>query len=244
MALEDEPSVVHGTISSYTMTPWWLTASGISGNAHKLYAILMHFADNTTLVAWPSRATLAKAMGMNRPQSLDRYIEELVDAGAVQVHRRQAAGGVNLVNQYRMNRGAAPWETSAGNPQEGSAEKRTTSTDERTRVVPESAHELEPMNYNQDTFFEGVPKRGAPSRPLPDDFTVTAAMQSWAMEACPLVDPGAEVVQFIDWHRAKGSKHKDWEAAWRTWMRRAQSYAEERQQQKQAAGSGGKANWW
>src|SRR5690349_16313556 len=154
MSPEDEPSVVHGTISTFTQTPWWLTASGISGNAHKLYSVLMHFADNTTLVAWPSRATLAKAMGMNRPQSLDRYIEELVDAGAVRVRRRQAAGGVHLVNQYQMNRGMAPWETSADNPQEGSAEKRTTSTEQRTEVVPESAHELEPMNYNQPTFFE------------------------------------------------------------------------------------------
>jgi hypothetical protein len=67
-------------------------------------------------------------------------------------------------------------------------------------------------------------KRGSQA---PDIFPITDAMTAWGREHCPLVaDPLAQTRQFLDHHRAKGSVFKDWQAAWRTWMRNAQRFAE------------------
>ncbi|HEY3924383.1 MAG TPA: hypothetical protein VGL75_07460 [Acidothermaceae bacterium] len=69
----------------------------------------------------------------------------------------------------------------------------------------------------------GRRKRGTT---LPDDFAVTDGMRAWAATEIPLVDADSQTAKFRDFHTAKGSTFKDWTAAWRTWMRNAQSYAE------------------
>jgi hypothetical protein len=62
------------------------------------------------------------------------------------------------------------------------------------------------------------------STPAPQSFVVTNELKAWARENVPslLVEP--ETDRFLDYHRAKGSLHKDWVAAWRNWMRRAAEY--------------------
>lgn len=66
-------------------------------------------------------------------------------------------------------------------------------------------------------------------RPLtdpPDLFPITPPMREWGVEHAPLVtDPAGETSRFLDYHRAKGNQHRDWTAAWRTWMSNAQKYA-------------------
>lgn len=54
------------------------------------------------------------------------------------------------------------------------------------------------------------------------------ALWKWAIETCPAVAIGPETSNWQDWHRAKGDTAKDWNASWRTWMRRAQKDAERR----------------
>ena len=69
------------------------------------------------------------------------------------------------------------------------------------------------------------PRKRATS--TPDLFPISDEMAAWGREHAPLVvDPRAETAKFLDHHRAKGSTFKDWQAAWRTWMRNAQTYAE------------------
>lgn len=66
------------------------------------------------------------------------------------------------------------------------------------------------------------------ARQLPDDFAVTARMRKWfaAQDLANLgVDGPGETEQFLDYHRSRGDRMKDWEAAWRTWMRNAAKYA-------------------
>jgi hypothetical protein len=46
-------------------------------------------------------------------------------------------------------------------------------------------------------------------------------MVLWARINTPNASVQKETSTFEDWHRAKGSTFKDWKAAWRTWMRRA-----------------------
>jgi hypothetical protein len=44
-----------------------------------------------------------------------------------------------------------------------------------------------------------------------------------------------ETARFLDWHRAKGTTHVDWTAAWRNWMRKARDIRAQRGQSKSDA---------
>jgi hypothetical protein len=63
---------------------------------------------------------------------------------------------------------------------------------------------------------------------VPEIFPLTEAMRAWAQAHMPGVNVERETEQFLDYHRAKGSVFKDWIAAWRTWMRKAVSFQEQR----------------
>lgn len=74
-------------------------------------------------------------------------------------------------------------------------------------------------------------KRGSkPATRIPDDFRVTDAMATWAAEETPAVDGRFESANFVDHWRAadRNAEKRDWVAAWRTWMRRAQKDLEGR----------------
>jgi hypothetical protein len=75
------------------------------------------------------------------------------------------------------------------------------------------------------------PPRSPQGTRIPADFVVTDEMIAWARESTPLVGR-AETENFRDyWTAASGrtAVKKDWVAAWRYWMRKAQSYAESRE---------------
>lgn len=61
-------------------------------------------------------------------------------------------------------------------------------------------------------------KRG---RRIPDDFTVTPEMVTWAVEHCPDVDGRTETQKFINYWRSKTGKDAtklDWTATWQNWL--------------------------
>lgn len=69
------------------------------------------------------------------------------------------------------------------------------------------------------------PKRGTRA---PDLMPVTDAMRKWATDNQVRHNALAgETDKFLDYHRAKGTVHKDWHAAWRNWMRNAKGYRPE-----------------
>lgn len=56
---------------------------------------------------------------------------------------------------------------------------------------------------------------------IPDDFTVTPEMVTWARERVPAVDGRVETEKFINYWRGKSGKDAtklDWPATWRNWM--------------------------
>jgi len=64
---------------------------------------------------------------------------------------------------------------------------------------------------------QGEPrKRGTAA---PDHLLVTADMRAWAERNGITVDLSRETDQFLDHHRAKATRFKDWHRAWQTWMR-------------------------
>lgn len=79
------------------------------------------------------------------------------------------------------------------------------------------------------TSSVGTRKRAAPASAAPDIFPITDAMAEWGRQhASHVANPQAETQRFLDHHRAKGTTFKDWTAAWRKWMGKAEEYETER----------------
>lgn len=75
----------------------------------------------------------------------------------------------------------------------------------------------------------GTRKRASQATPIPEDFEPDDKLLQWAQANTPAIDPRAEVGKFVDYHRAKGNTFKDHRAAFRTWLRKAQEFREQRQ---------------
>jgi hypothetical protein len=91
--LESEPFIIF---------PKWLNRKA-SPQAKCLYLFLKEYANNHTREAYPSRPTLAADMGFARAASVDPYIKELEDLGAITVTRKKLAGGKNVANVYTLH---------------------------------------------------------------------------------------------------------------------------------------------
>lgn len=86
-------------------------------------------------------------------------------------------------------------------------------------------------NGEEPSLRSGGRRASSAATTIPDDFAVTLEMVAWAQQDTPLADGRRETDAFIDyWKQAtKNHKKRDWVAAWRNWMRKAQSDAEARQ---------------
>jgi hypothetical protein len=72
-------------------------------------------------------------------------------------------------------------------------------------------------------------RRRLPSTSVPDEFPVSKEMVEWAIGVgVPSKSVEDETRLFLDKHRSLGSLFSDWNAAWRTWMRRVVKFAQER----------------
>ena len=82
----------------------------------------------------------------------------------------------------------------------------------------EGSHTVQ-SNPIQSNPLEGKPTRATR---IPDDFTVTPEMETWAREKVPGLNIAWATEGFIDyWQSAtKNAVKKDWTATWRGWMRR------------------------
>jgi hypothetical protein len=69
--------------------------------------------------------------------------------------------------------------------------------------------------------------RPRPATPITDDFTVTAAMRTWAREHVPAINLARETEKFINHAKANDRRQVDWPAAWRNWMLKALEFAEQ-----------------
>ena len=63
-------------------------------------------------------------------------------------------------------------------------------------------------------------------------------MQQWASKTTPGINLKIETDRFLDYHRAKGNKFRDWTAAWRNWMRKAADFQRATPQQQSSADLG------
>lgn len=81
---------------TFTQVPNGALTAGLSPHALALYVQFLSFA-NKTGEAWPKRITLAKRLGFKKADSVDKYINELVEAEFLTVMRRNRTSSVYSV---------------------------------------------------------------------------------------------------------------------------------------------------
>lgn len=207
----------------------WVINLEISDRAFKLYAILARYADNTTHKAFPSRDTLAKRLRCSKA-SVDRAVIELVDAEAIGKQHR-AYNSVLYTVMTDAPAGVITHEDTVSSP----VRTDVITHDDVTRTT-----ELEPDNY--------IEKKSKKATSIPDPYRLPIEIAEVLQEKYPSLDLPEQRDAFVDFHTAKGSVFKDWNAAFRNWCRNAVRFAEPRtvihkQALKPAADGPGRREW-
>ena len=189
----------------FSIVPEWVLDRGLSSTALKLYIVLARFADWETGIAFPSRDTLADRIGAT-PKTIDRLVKELVDAECIEKQSR----GRYASAKYRVfqvdPRGTKMSEVETEMSDEGT--KMSSRLDKNVHLT--ITNEREPKNDIAKKATR-MPADWQPSPELQDTFS-----QKW-----PSLSFFAELEAFEDYHTAKGSTFKDWDAAFRSWCRNA-----------------------
>ncbi|RPH38334.1 hypothetical protein EHM92_00185 [bacterium] len=60
----------------------------------------------------------------------------------------------------------------------------------------------------------------------PESFPIDDHLKEWASRKVPGLNVEDETENFLDHHRAKGNSFADWDAAWRSWMKKAVKFAQ------------------
>ena len=167
-------------------------------------------------VCWPSHDVIARRVGVGRRQVI-RIIEQLEALGVIErMERRQYS------NTYRIRCDTA---MSHLNGDSDVTSRTADVTSRASRCDTAMSHEpsIEP-SYR--TVKEPSVVREQRGTRAPAAYAVTEEMVAWAgrtvgygRERCE-----AEVEAFLDYHRAKGSVMKDWDAAFRTWIRNSTKF--------------------
>lgn len=177
----------------------------VSAEAVRIYGALVRHGTEP-IDCFPSHARLAELLGCS-PRSIPKWTRELERAGWIERVPRFTAAGDPDSNGYRVH--ARQRGGSALARGEGSAP---------TSAPNESKKEREPIN-------DGARKRATTA---PSDFAITDRLRAWARDKVIPGDLAEHTERFLNYHRAKGSAFKDWDAAWRTWMLNELRFARER----------------
>jgi len=197
-------------------------------------AVLVRLADqaNSDGIAWPGKNSLAEVLDCDK-RTVDRAIEKLIAMGLISVQREKSEAGKNETNVYCLHmkqpelfeRSPAVrvaqrhgWQSATHGTAPGG--RVAESHGEGGRAPPEPS--LEPSVEPE----RGRAPRKRGSR-LPPDWTPSVDLTTWAAHEFPNVDHVYETEKFTDhWEAAtgKGAAKRDWGAAWRNWIRKANEY--------------------
>lgn len=159
-------------------------------------------------------------------------------------------GGRSMSREYRISldwiKGAeiAPFQKGATDDTKGATDSTKGCNPRQERVQP-----IAPANNHHGTIKEpslnrlapvaaGAPPKPKPSRAcvLPENFEPNATGAALAAELGLRI--AAEQAAFQDHHTANGSTFKDWQAAFRTWLRNSAKFARRDQRMGGSQGAG------
>lgn len=134
----------------------WVLDLDISDRAIRLYAVLARYADKETHKAFPSRGTLAKRLRCSS-KSVDRAIQELIDAGLLSKEQRFNSSLVFTIHTVSppTSRGVDTTVQGGWTP----TSRGVDTGDDLTRTTELEPKELEPLNSLFDQFWSIYPKK-------------------------------------------------------------------------------------
>ncbi|WP_440072230.1 helix-turn-helix domain-containing protein [Streptosporangium sp. OZ121] len=108
--LGEQIIVTAGRRAPFTQLGDWVVLGDIDCQAKALYwALAMHVNQQRgDFTVWPSREALAEILGYSRPQSVDRYIDQLVELGAIDVYEQRVSGGLRGRHVYEIHQTPPP----------------------------------------------------------------------------------------------------------------------------------------
>lgn len=125
--------------NKFSQVPEWVLDADISDGAFRLYAALLRYADQDTGRAYPARSTLATRLHKT-PKSIDRYLKELSEIGALKIHARFEKGQQKSNNYTVVTR----------NPNTGGATQMSPPSDRGGDTdVPGGATIMSPLGATQ-----------------------------------------------------------------------------------------------
>ena len=153
---------------------------------------------------------LADKAGVGR-EAVRSAMAKLIEAGYV-VRRREAEGGkppVVVTEVY--DTAQTPNLAEVGKPEVGKPDRR------ETRPISNEPVLVTNEKSNTRTRKTGVPSGWSPSGELIQQL----------QDKFPRIVVAEQTDGFLDWHRSKGSKFADWDAAFRNWVRNADKFRRE-----------------
>ena len=229
---------------SVSAITWAFGLDGINPARKFVLVTLANYADEDDS-CFPGQEKLARDVGTS-VSTIRRALKELEDGGYIVRERRYRSDGYRSSDRYylQVNMTGRPKEQDS---YRSSVDDENDSYRSNDGTLPVKTGDLTGHSYERAEPKENLKKnrqretRERPPATLPGDFTVTESMATWARTNAQGTNLVTETEHFKDWHMAKGSKFKDWDAAWRTWMRRAVEYAKTNPA---AVAAGGKKEWW
>lgn len=160
---------------------------------------------------------------IDRKTAITGFGESLVSIGWIS----EATDGIVIVrfdehNGTSAKRRCTEAQRKANSRKLSAYDADTTPTEtrqERTHCVARE-REREREDISKPKGLDSVlPKKGTQ---LPDGFKPNDTGTRYAEDRN--IDTEVEIESFCNWHKAKGSLMKDWQAAWRTWCDKAQKF--------------------
>lgn len=198
---ERAPDELHG--ERFAIVPEPLLSE--KADVVKLFAILDRYANREGRL-WPGQPELAERMECS-DRHIRRLLKRLQEVGAIsEVKRRYNGSTVYELTHSRI--------AGLGSPVRPERGVRSEPTDRNGESAPSGPGS--PPNESHER---------KPSSSKAESFVLSDALRQWAEDKYPAVNLDAEVEAFRDFHQAKGSTFKDWDAALRTWLHNSVKFA-------------------
>lgn len=189
-----------------------------------ILVVLANYADEEN-TCYPGQRKIAEQIGAS-VETVRRSLKLLEDAGFIIRERRNYDGGWRTSDRYRLAVDEPTGQFEGGTGQsEGSPTGQSEGCLPVNLPVPTGQFEGA-VNHQLTQRVNRKRERARDRAPhaLPEGFTITGPMEIWAKTNAPQIELKSETENFKDWHLAKGSMFRNWDAAWRTWMRRSLEY--------------------
>jgi hypothetical protein len=203
-------------IGPFSIVPEWVLLRDLSATGLKLYVVLARFADWQTGEAFPARETLAERMGCSE-KTVDRAVRELEEAECI----RSWSIGRYSSKRYQVfqvdPRGVSEVREGTDLSSEGTFLSR-----EGTNLSKREDTDVHLTRTNEQEPIERKPKNKRALTFFPDDWKPNESFYS--EERFAVLDIDDEFDSFKNWCLAKGVKNRDWDAAFRNWLKKGLAF--------------------